>query len=68
MSAIRLAVTAFTVAATVAQHPMVRAGVRAAAPHVLNPRNKELAVRATLNAAYSAGVLTRRIRDSVTGK
>jgi len=66
MSAIRLAVTAFTVAATIAQHPAVRAGMRAAAPHVLNPRNREMAARATLDAAYNAGVLTRRIRDSLS--
>jgi len=68
MSALRLAVTVVGVAATIAQHPLVRAGVRAAAPHVLNPRNKELAVRATLSAAYNAGVLTRRIKDTVAGK
>ncbi|GGF13307.1 hypothetical protein GCM10011321_01690 [Youhaiella tibetensis] len=64
MSALRLAVTVVSVAATIAQHPMVRA----AAPHVLNPRNKEVAINATLSAAYNAGVLTRRIRQSVTGK
>ncbi|CDP50221.1 hypothetical protein JP74_11765 [Devosia sp. 17-2-E-8] len=68
MSALRLAVTVVSVAATIAQHPAVRAGVRAAAPHVLNPRNKEVAVKATLSAAYNAGVLTRRIKDAVTGK
>ena len=64
MSALRLAVTVVSVAATIAQHP----AVRAAAPHVLNPRNKEVAVKATLSAAYNAGVLTRRIKDAVTGK
>ena len=68
MSALRLAVTMVTVAATIAQHPAVRQSVRAAAPHVFRPRNKEMAIRATLNAAYNAGALTRRIRDVATGK
>ncbi len=58
MSAIRLAVTAVTVAITVAQHPAVRAGVRAIAG---NPHAREIAVTTTRRAAYGAGQLARRI-------
>jgi hypothetical protein len=54
MSAIRLAVTAVGVAITVAQHPVVRAGIRAVAAH---PRTRET----ILGAAYTAGVLVRRV-------
>lgn len=54
MSAIRLAVTAVGVAVTLARHPVVRAGIRAAASH---PRTRE----AVMGAAYSAGVIARRV-------
>ena len=49
MSPIRTAATVIGVAITVARHPMVRAAVRAAATD------------ATLDAAYKAGVLARKI-------
>ncbi|HEY4202904.1 MAG TPA: hypothetical protein VGM83_20325 [Devosiaceae bacterium] len=68
MSAIKLAATALGVAVTLSRHPVVRAGVRAAAPVVLNPRNRERAMEATLSAAYNAGVLARRIRGLGTGR
>jgi hypothetical protein len=61
MPAARIAITALGLAVTLARHPAVRAGVRAAAPHVLTPRNKARAVALTRDAAYSAGVIARRI-------
>lgn len=54
MSAIRLAVTAVSLAITVAQHPVVRAGIRAAVAH---PRTRET----LLGAAFTAGAVARRI-------
>ena len=54
MSAIRLAVTAVSVAVTIVQHPVVRAGIRAVASH---PRTRET----LLGAAYTAGVVARRV-------
>jgi hypothetical protein len=61
MSAARIAITAIGVAVTLARHPVVRAGMRAAAPHVLNPRTKARAAELTREAAYNAGVIARRI-------
>ena len=58
MSAIRLAVTAVGVAITIAQHPVVRAGIRAVAD---NPRAREIARGTVLGAAYTAGVVARRV-------
>lgn len=58
MSVFRIAVAALGLAATVAQHPAVRAGVRAVAA---NPKLKDAAAQTTMNAAYSAGRLARRI-------
>jgi hypothetical protein len=60
MSVLRVAITAIGVAATVARHPMVRAGLRAA-PLLITPRMKQMAADATLNAAYNAGVVARRV-------
>ena len=54
MGAIRLAVTAVGVAITIAQHPVVRAGIRAVAA---SPRARET----LLGAAYAAGVVARRV-------
>jgi hypothetical protein len=60
MSVLRVAITAIGVAVTVARHPMVRAGLRAA-PLLITPRMKQMAADATLNAAYHAGVVARRV-------
>lgn len=60
MSVLRVALTAVTVAATVARHPVVRAGLRAA-PHVITPQVKQKARDATLSAAYNAGVAMRKL-------
>lgn len=60
MSAIRAAVTVIGVAMTVARHPMVRAAVRAA-PHVVTPKMRETAKDATLEAAFRAGKLARKL-------
>lgn len=60
MSVFRVAVTALGVAATVARHPAVRAGLRAA-PLLITPRMRQLAAEATLDAAYNAGAAVRRI-------
>jgi hypothetical protein len=60
MSVFRVAATAFAVAVTVARHPMVRAGLRAA-PKLITPVMREKATEAALGAAYQAGVLVRRV-------
>ena len=60
MSPIRTAATMIGVAITVARHPMVRAAVRAA-PRLVTPRMRAQAADATLEAAFRAGVLARRI-------
>jgi hypothetical protein len=48
------------VAMTVARHPMVRAAMRAA-PLVVTPQVRERAKDATLEAAFRAGKLARKI-------
>jgi hypothetical protein len=45
---------------TVARHPMVRAAVRAA-PLLVTPKMRAQAADATLEAAFRAGVLARRL-------
>jgi hypothetical protein len=60
MSAIRTAATVIGVAMTVARHPVVRAAVRAA-PRLVTPKMRAAATDATLDAAYKAGVLARKI-------
>jgi hypothetical protein len=60
MSPIRTAATVIGVAMTVARHPMVRAAVRAA-PLLVTPRMRAAASEATLDAAFRAGVLARKI-------
>ena len=63
MSVFRVALTAASVAMTVARHPAVRAGLRAA-PHLITPAVRQQAGDAALKAAYRAGVLARKL----TGK
>ena len=58
MSAVRLAVTAISVAVAFARHPVVRAGVRAV---VANPRLNAVALEAAKRAAYTAGKVARRV-------
>lgn len=60
MSVVRIAVTAFTVAAAVVRHPAVQAGLRAA-PHLITPAMREKAAEVALGTAYQAGVVVRRI-------
>jgi hypothetical protein len=60
MSVLRLAITAASIAVTVARHPVVRAGVRAA-PLLITPAMREKAAETALATAYQAGVLARRI-------
>ena len=60
MSPIRTAVTVFGVAMTVARHPVVRAAVRAA-PHVMAPQVRAKAKDATLEAAFQAGKIARKL-------
>ena len=55
---IKLALTVVGVAVAIAQHPVVRAGVRAVAD---NPELRDRALKATMAAAYTAGVVARRI-------
>lgn len=64
MSIIRSAVTAAALARTMIAHPMVRASI-AAAPLLLTPKVKAVAKDAALSTAYRAGVVARKIMDSV---
>jgi hypothetical protein len=60
MSVFRIAVTAVGVAATLARHPVVRAGIKAA-PLLITPKMRETATEAVLSTAYRAGVAARRL-------
>jgi hypothetical protein len=60
MSPIRTAATVIGVAVAAARHPAVRAAVRAA-PLLITPRMREAATEATLETAFRAGALARRI-------
>ena len=60
MSPIRTAATVIGVAMTMVRHPMVRAAVRAA-PLLVTPRMRAAATDATLEAAFRAGALARKI-------
>ena len=60
MSVIRLAITAASIAVTVARHPAVRAGIRAA-PYLITPAMRERASEAALETAYRAGTIARRV-------
>jgi hypothetical protein len=60
MSAIRTAAAVIGVAMAVARHPMVRAAVRAA-PRLMTPEMKAKATDATLEAAFRAGAMARKI-------
>ena len=60
MSPIRTAATVIGVAMTVARHPAVRAAVRAA-PLLITPKMRETATEATLDAAFRAGQVARKI-------
>ena len=60
MSPIRTAATVIGVAMTVARHPAVRAAVRSA-PLLVTPKMREAATEATLDAAFRAGKLARKI-------
>lgn len=60
MSVIRFTIAAASVAMTVARHPAVRAGLRAA-PHLITPAMRDKAADAALGAAYRAGAVARRM-------
>jgi hypothetical protein len=60
MSPIRTAATVIGVAITVARHPAVRAAVRAA-PLLITPRMRAAATEATLETAFRAGAIARKI-------
>ena len=60
MSPIRTAATVIGVAITVARHPMVRAAIKAA-PLLITPRMREMVADATLDTAFRAGVVARKI-------
>lgn len=60
MSVFRVAVTAVGVAATLARHPAVRAGIRAA-PLLITPQMRERATEVALSTAYRAGVVARKL-------
>jgi hypothetical protein len=63
MSPLRVAFTVVGVAVAVSRHPLVRAGARAA-PLLITPRMREMAADATLETAYRAGVLARRLAEA----
>ena len=60
MSPIRTAATVIGVAVAVARHPAVRAAVRAA-PLLVTPKMRLAAQEATLETAFRAGALARKI-------
>ena len=60
MSPLRTAATIIGVAVTVARHPMVRAAVRAA-PLLITPKMREAAADATLETAFRAGAIARKL-------
>jgi len=60
MSPIRTAATVIGVAVAVVRHPAVRAAVRAA-PLLITPRIREMATEATLEGAFRAGALARKL-------
>lgn len=60
MSVFRIAIAAVGVAATIARHPVVRAGIKAA-PHLITPKMRAGAAEAVLATAYRAGVAARRL-------
>jgi hypothetical protein len=60
MSVFRIAVTAVGVAATLARHPVVRAGIKAA-PLLITPKMRADAAEAVLATAYKAGATARRL-------
>ena len=60
MSPLRTAATLIGVAVTVARHPAVRAAVKAA-PLLVTPKMRAMAADATLETAFHAGVLARKI-------
>ncbi|MEO6396602.1 MAG: hypothetical protein ABIO40_11925 [Devosia sp.] len=60
MAPFRAAVTIVGVAVAAARHPMVRAAIKAA-PLLITPRMREMAAEATLETAFRAGALARRV-------
>jgi hypothetical protein len=60
MSMIRNVAAVVGVAVAVARHPTVRAAVRAA-PLLITPKMRVIATEATLDAAFRAGSLARKI-------
>jgi len=63
MSILNRAVTAAMLARTVIGHPVVQAGI-AVAPLLLTPQVRAVAREATLNTAYQAGVVARKVVDA----
>ncbi|MEQ1900897.1 MAG: hypothetical protein ABL866_09200 [Devosia sp.] len=60
MSAIRAAIGIASLAVAASRHPAVRATLRAA-PLLVTPKMRAAAADATLEAAFRAGVLARKI-------
>ena len=60
MPLIRTAATIVGVAIAAARHPTVRAVVRSA-PLLITPKMREAATEATLETAFRAGVIARKI-------
>jgi hypothetical protein len=60
MPFIRTAATIVGVAIAVARHPTVHAAVRSA-PLLITPRMRQAATEATLDTAFRAGMIARKI-------
>ncbi len=67
MPFIARAVATVAVARRLARHPLVRAGI-AAAPKLATPEAKAKALEVAKDAAYGAGMITRKLVDKVQGR
>jgi len=63
MSILTRAMSAAVLARTVIGHPVVQAGL-AVAPLLLTPQVRAAAAEATLNTAYKAGVVARKMVEA----
>jgi hypothetical protein len=60
MAGLRTVVTVASAVVAAARHPLVRSAIRNA-PRLITPGMREAASEATLEAAFRAGVLARKI-------
>jgi hypothetical protein len=67
MSPIRTAATVLGVAIAVSRHPIVRSAIKAA-PLLITPKMRAVATEATLETAFRAGMLARKVRRQALGR